>query len=202
MSLAGVALVLLASGRSVRFGPEDKLLADCAGRPLGAYAADLFTQYTDVRRIAIIPADYPARAALFGAAGWQLCINPEPECGQGGSIARGVAAAEAAGARAVIITLADMPLIRDVHLEALAAALGTRSAVISMVGTTMTPPAIFAASSFTALTRLDGDRGAGQLFRSLPDTAICALEASAAHDIDTKAALAKMIEELHAHAAR
>lgn len=99
---------------------------------------------------------------------------------QSRSLASGVAAAAAAGARAVLIALADMPLVPTRHFAALAARFDGDRIATSVAGT-VTPPAIFGSSHFGALRFLEGDKGARSLLEGAP---VVALEEIDAIDID------------------
>ena len=96
------------------------------------------------------------------------------------------------GARAVIIALADMPLVTAAHIEALAAGFDG-NLIASRVGGRKMPPAIFAASHFAALTALGGDRGAGGLLADAPSLPLSPDEAL---DIDFAEDLAKAADLL------
>lgn len=81
-----VAAVLLAAGRSTRFGREDKLAAPLSGVPLALHAA---------RRLAVLPV--AARIVVagpapldYGGEGFVTVHNARPEAGLGHSIALGV----------------------------------------------------------------------------------------------------------------
>ncbi len=150
-----IAAVLLAAGRSTRFGSEDKLMALLDGIPLGLHAA---------RTLGGLP--LAARLAVTGAIerswpGFEIVRNDQPERGIGRSIALGVAAARRLGAEGVLIALADMPLVSADHFtRVLARGQGPESIAASSNGVNRMPPALFGAAWFDRLERLSGDTGA------------------------------------------
>lgn len=180
-AFAGVVAVLLAAGRAERFG-ADKLRAPLAGMPLARHAAGTLAGLPFAHRIAVCA---PGTPSLEGLGFRRMEIDP-PGAPQSRSIALGVAEAGRLGARAVLIALADMPLVPAAHFTALVEAFeGT--AVATLAGPVAMPPAIFGRPAFPALGALTGDRGARDLLRSA-DT--LGLDPALALDVDTPADLA------------
>jgi molybdenum cofactor cytidylyltransferase len=109
-----VGAVLLAAGRSTRFGNADKLASDYQGEPLVSYAAR-----------AILGVGFGAQLAVVGAGtllrlpGYTLIENPSPQSGIASSIICGLTAIEAYGLDAMLICLGDMPAIDSADLRAL-----------------------------------------------------------------------------------
>ncbi len=172
----GVALVLLAAGRARRFG-ADKLAQDLAGKPVAHHAAAKLARLPFATRIAVCSAATPPLAALG-----YVIVPLEPEGAPlSRSIALGVAAAQASGAAAVLLALADMPLVPQAHFRALVEAF-EGSPLATLAGDTPMPPAMFGRASFAALRRLTGDRGARDLI-AMADT--LPLDRLFALDIDT-----------------
>lgn len=172
-----VAAVLLAAGRSTRFGAADKIAAELDGVPLGLHAARTIAALPLALRYVVTgatPRDYP---------GFEIVPNLRPEAGLSRSIALGVAAARAAGAQAVLIALADMPCVAAEHfLRLIERADGPDALVASTDGGHRTPPAVFGADWFDELEALSGDRGARDLLQR--GTAISAAPGDLL-DIDT-----------------
>lgn len=178
----GVALVLLAGGQSQRFGGP-KLLAPLAGKPLALHTAEMLAALPFASRYAVVGPQVPDLSAL----GFQ-CVPLQPEgAPQARSLALGVAAAQAGGARAVLVALADMPLVPEAHIRALIAQFDGDRIATSADGVTM-PPAIFGAQHIAALTALDGDRGAAVRLNGAPTVA---LDPHLALDVDRPEDLAR-----------
>ncbi len=183
------ATILLASGRSERFGPDDKLLATLNGRPLGSYAASLMQAERSPLHCAILPHNMPDRTALFREAGWHILTNPAPENGQGTSLAIAAKHLLITEATSALILLADMPFVSEGYVRALIDKAPTDHAVMSQNGDILQPPALFPRSTFAQLASATGDTGARKIFNTLPNTATHPISLGMARDIDTQAAL-------------
>jgi molybdenum cofactor cytidylyltransferase len=178
------ALVLLAAGRSLRFGETDKLQARIEGMPLGLRAAATFERMPFAMRIAVVSADVLG----FGARGWTVVRNPAPEDGMSGSVRLGVAEARRAGVDAVVIALADMPFVTEAHVRRLLDRSGPDAPVVASLNDGHAgPPAVFAADRFDELTLLAGDAGARTMIRA---GVLIAAPPADMVDIDTPADLA------------
>jgi len=156
-------LVLLAAGRSERFGALDKLTEDFLGRPLALHVVTALSGISFLDRVAIVS----GTSLDFAALGYQIIVNPAPESGMAGSVKLGVAAAQAAGASAMLVVLADMPRVTAAHVGRLLDKADSADAVVaSSNGEYPCPPALFAAGQFDALSRSAGDEGGRALIRA------------------------------------
>jgi molybdenum cofactor cytidylyltransferase len=179
------ALVLLAAGRSVRFGGL-KLDAVVGGQPLGLHAAAALAGLPFLARVAVTG----AAACDYAAAGFQVVANPDPAQGMGSSVGIGVSFADALDVRAVLIVLADMPRVTAALVGRLFdASDGPDSVVASSDGGAPRPPALFGRARFAALRALDGDAGARALLRE--GRVVRAREGELV-DIDTREDLARL----------
>lgn len=179
----GIGLVLLAAGRSSRFG-ADKLSAPLAAKPLIRHAAETLASLPLTRRVAVLGPDAPGLADI-GFAEVRLPGADQP---QSASLAAGIAALGREGLRGIMVALADMPLVTPGHLAALAAAFNGSRAVCSLAGEVRCPPAIFPASQYDQLLAQHGDRGARAL---LAEAVAVPAPPSALIDIDTPADLTR-----------
>lgn len=172
MSAPGeVGCLLLAAGRSTRFGAGNKLRAPYRGKPLGLHASDTLAAIPFARHIAIVS---EAAQGLFPAP-FEALLNPSPEAGMSSSIALGVEALAGTGVRAALIALADMPLVPALHFEALLTRFDPAASIaIVATGVQDVPqvPALFGSEHFAALAALTGDRGARGLFTNAT-TVLC-----------------------------
>ncbi|BEV01795.1 nucleotidyltransferase family protein [Novosphingobium olei] len=174
MAPDAIALVLLAAGRSERFG-GNKLAATLSGRPVIEHTMAALAPLPLRWRFAVVSATTPPLPGYH-----TLPLDP-PDSPQSASLRLGVAAAQARGAKAVLVALADMPLVPTAHFATLLDRFdGTR--IASQAGGVPMPPALFGASCFRALQSLTGDRGAGLLLRDAPAVP---LPKGADLDIDT-----------------
>lgn len=154
-----IAAVLLAAGRSERFG-SDKLLALADGEPVAIRAARHLGAIGCGTRIAVCRGDSPV-AELLAATGYEIVINSDPARGLSSSLALGIGRAEAAGADAALVALGDMPFVPAAHFRALLAAFDPADAsiVASARDDAAMPPALFARRHFAGLCAARGDRG-------------------------------------------
>lgn len=194
--LSETALILLAAGASSRFEAGDKLLAPFRGAPLLGHAAAALAGTPLAARIAVTGPGQDARAEALAGAGWQVAVNPDAADGQGASLAAGIRrVADHTRARRALVLLADMPLVPDAHLVALArAAAPGVPAVLSRAGTVTGPPAVFDRTLFAQLATLTGDRGARAVVAGLDGVITLPLAPDHALDIDCEADLARALE--------
>lgn len=170
--------IVLAAGRSTRFGRANKLLAPFRGKPLAAHAADAMRGVTLVHRLAVVQDE--ALVPVF--EGFDI-VRPEIGSGQAASVVAGVTRAMSMGAGRVLIALADMPFVDAALMQAVLDRCDDRFGA-GAVG--YMPPAAFPAARFADLLALTGDRGAGSLLRDLPEGALVAAPPLASLDIDTR----------------
>lgn len=157
------ALVLLAAGRSRRFGDTDKLLVPYLGRPIGVHAAVAFETVPFKARVAVVSCtDLP-----IGGFGYEVVVNDAPEAGLSRSLRLGVERAMATDIEAIVIALADMPRVTAAQLWRLFdAAHGPEAVVASSDGTAPRPPALFGTAHFETLLDAQGDKGMRDLIRA------------------------------------
>lgn len=146
-----IALILLAAGRSERFGGE-KLVTPYKGKPLWKWAAEA-AEDAGFESLYLVTGFH---TSVVASGNWRRVINPDAAKGMGTSIAAGVAAAE--DHERVVIVLADMPLIDPAHLRSLAQ--GTGAIFTRQVDGKAGCPAGFGRENFAALRMLKGDQGA------------------------------------------
>ena len=173
-----LTVLMLAAGRSRRFGAADKLMTGLAGRPLIAHAIAAQAGLA-AERVAVVGPEGEA-AGLLEAAGFALVVNPAPEEGQGGSLALGV---KAAAEGCVLVMLGDMPFVTPTLLGRLLACGGR---AVAWDGKRRSPPALFAATDRTILFRASGDAGARELLAGAEPVRAAAGELE---DVDTLEAL-------------
>ena len=125
--------------------------------------------------------------ALSGLASVRTVVNREWSKGLASSLAAGLSALlEDDTVDAVLVTLADQPLVDAAALTRLISAFGgERRIVASSYDDTMGVPALFAREHFADLMRLTGDAGAGSWLRSRPSEVTSVPLDVAATDIDT-----------------
>ena len=177
--------MVLAAGSARRFGTA-KQLAEFQGQSLVSRAVRLGQQASGSKTVLVV------------GAGWQHVVedcrsltpfivrNEHFESGMASSIASGIRAVQPV-ADAVLILLADQPLITAEHLSAMqnASIKSPDSIVASSFSDAVGPPVIFPARYFGELLRLRGDHGARSVIVE-NDAAVIEIQfADAAVDIDT-----------------
>jgi molybdenum cofactor cytidylyltransferase len=187
-----IAGLVLAAGLSRRMG-QPKLLLPIGGKPLLRWSVEGLLPHVDFLIVVTPPDDAPIREALDGLT-VRFVVNPNPEAGQGTSIAAGVAALPA-DTDAVVIALGDQPRLPAGLVPALVEALRRERRPIAapvyrgVQGT----PVVFAASVFDELRALDGDAGARAVVRRDPArVATIALDIDMPPDVDTPADYARL----------
>lgn len=174
-----VGLLVLAAGRSERFGADDKLLADCGGRPLLAVTLANLGRVPVARRLAVVSSD--AVAVLCRRAGFGVQWVPRG-VGQGDSLAAGVRALQGQVAR-LVVALGDMPRLPPEAVTRLLDLPADQPACAAM-GAIPMPPVVFPADWLPRLAGLSGDRGAGALLRDLPAETRLPMPAAWLADVD------------------
>jgi molybdenum cofactor cytidylyltransferase len=178
-----VLAAVLAAGRGQRFG-GGKLDAPCAGQPLGCWALQAVAGLGIADRVIIVPPAVPGFAAQ---SGWTLIANPRAVDGLGTSLARAAVHALEAEADALLVVLADMPLV-DVGL--LRALLQAGAPAAASHGGRPGAPALLRAAALPQLTELTGDRGAAAVLALLPGLTLVPASPGQLHDVDDAPALA------------
>ena len=169
-----LAIALLAAGGATRFG-GGKLDADCAGKALGRWALETALAMPHERLAVVVGNPVPKFAREC-----ELVVNERATEGLGTS-AR-LAAEWAAGSDALLILLADMPLISTGTLGKLVEAGG--AAAVRYPGDKPGAPACFPPELFPALRALTGDSGAAHVLRRLPDLKLVDPVAEELRDVD------------------
>jgi molybdenum cofactor cytidylyltransferase len=154
------ALILLAAGRSKRFGEADKLEQEYLGGPLAFHVVTALESVPFAQRIAVVS----GTGLDFAARGYEAVCNDDPAAGQSSSVRLGVEAARRHDPRAVLIALADMPRVTAAHVyRLLDYADGDDTILASSDGHQPRPPALFGRNRFDWLMSLSGDSGAREM---------------------------------------
>jgi len=184
LRLENSLLVLLAAGRSRRFGGnESKLTQEWEDRPLGLHAAGALGALPFRGRLAVV-GDLTLDYAALGFDGVR---NEHRDEGMASSVRLGVCHAREMDAEALVIALADMPRVTAAHVRRLFdASTDEQSVVASSDRQAAKPPALFGRGHFDALLALTGDSGGRELLRN---ATLVSADAAELVDIDTPAEL-------------
>ena len=158
-----VVLILLAAGRSVRFGIPNKLEVPFLNKPLGLHVVTAFESIPFRQRLVVTD----GCTLDFASHGFDTVHNADPAAGMAQSVKLGVQRAKDEGAQAVMIALADMPRVTAAHVYRMLDAADSADAVVaSSDGEKPSPPALFGRGQFDFLLSLDGDAGARDLVKA------------------------------------
>lgn len=158
-----LGVVLLAAGRSVRFG-SSKLLADFGGRPLICRALEAL-RAVSAQRICVVTGCEQI-AELARREGMDVIINSAPELGQAHSIHLGVQAMD--DMDAVLLLVGDQPLLTGESLARLVFSFeGCGKGIACLQDQTHAGnPAVFSKRYYPELLALAGDRGARGILKT------------------------------------
>jgi molybdenum cofactor cytidylyltransferase len=154
MAMHSVYIVVLAAGKSERFG-SNKLHVNICGRPLGSYAMKAASECSASGRVAVLRS---ASDLSLVPSGFNVCYAS----GQLSDSIRAGISSLPQGACAAILLLADQPLVNAEMLDALIGMhekFESEAICYSAEGVPRNP-VLFPSSMFKRITELSGDRGA------------------------------------------
>jgi molybdenum cofactor cytidylyltransferase len=189
-----VGCVLLAAGRSRRYGRSNKLLALFRGQPLLWWALDAacgararpIVIVTGHERSRIEHSLQQYRRGRRHCPRWILAFNPRFRQGLATSLRRGLHGLPADIDGAVVL-LGDMPGITSCLIDALCAALQPGDdAVVPIVDGARGNPVLLGRTLFASVTQLTGDQGARRLLANSQNLRKIATDEAIALDIDRR----------------
>jgi molybdopterin-guanine dinucleotide biosynthesis protein A len=178
VTAAGVSAIVLAGGRSSRYG-SDKLSATLGGRALLDRGIESVATVADEVLVVLAPGD--DRVLSPSAVAVRRVVDPELH---GGPLVGLLAGLEEAGQPLVLVTGGDMPTLSPGVLGAMIRALvasevGTDAIVLASRGDRPPLPAVLRTGAATDVTRRlvgDGERRLRSLFERLPTRALAESE--------------------------
>lgn len=192
-----IAAIIVAAGRSSRFGDGDKLLAEFRGTPLIRHAAAAVAASQVADAVLVVGPHSDAIVAAAGQGPWRVAINEDPDWGLSGSIRTGIAALDKSIDGAMIV-LGDMPFVTAALIAKLSEVFVTNHGRRIVVPVTrdgrQTNPVLWPRALFPELMRLTGDSGAKAVLVAKPDlqAPVTVEDDIAAFDIDTRADLEQL----------
>lgn len=162
-SQAVVRACVLAAGSSTRFG-ETKLVRHLRGKPLLQSALLAAQGACEGSVTLVVGHDKELVTAASAGLSDNVIVNCDYKLGIGSSISAGVRACRE-DADAILIVLADQPLVTAAHLSKLIDTWsGAKTEIVaSWFEGIVSPPILFPKSAFDALCRLTGDTGAKKI---------------------------------------
>lgn len=178
-----IGCVLMAAGLATRFG-ENKLLYKIEGRSLLARAMQAAPPCLFARAVTV--ASDAQVAAGAAAAGYDVHMNPNPQRGQGGTIALGMQGMQ--DMDAVMFCVADQPYLTQHSVTRLLAAYRPGSILSLAYGGRRGNPVVFPHECFAALAALAPEETGRVVIRAHPDllTLMQASEERELWDVDTR----------------
>lgn len=166
-----VAALVLAAGRSTRFGPANKLLADLDGAPVVAHTVRAVLA-SGARPVLVVTGHMEAevRAALAGLD-VAFATSPDYRNGLAASLKAGLGQLPG-GLDGVVVALGDMPGVTGSDIDRLISGLEPkegRAIVVPVHGGRRGNPVLFAAHLIPELTQVEGDTGARQVIQAHAD---------------------------------
>lgn len=186
-------VAVLAAGAGSRFGAspiEAKLDALLAGKPVGQWVLEAVAK-ADLPPGVIVVGEEAPRFAL--TSGWPLLVNPRARQGIGTSLALAAGRALAQG-RALLVLLADMPLVEPGFLRDLAGT-GSLAATLYPSGKRGVP-ALLSPALLPQVAALAGDEGAGALLVAQREITLWQPPAAMLLDVDRPEDLARAAAHL------
>ena len=180
-----IAGIVLAAGFARRMGRQ-KLLLQLQGKPVVRWAVERLLPHVEDVVVVTGQDDAPVREALAGLA-VRYAVNPNPQAGQGSSIAVGVGALKP-WTRAALIALGDQPRIPEAVVSRLleAFARSGKAIVVPVYRGTQGTPVLFASEVFPELRTLTGDAGARAVVQARPERVESVpIDAPMPPDVDT-----------------
>ena len=193
-----IALVILAAGASKRMGAIKQLLPWRSTSLLG-HTIDQAQKSTASKTIVVLGANAIKIRTQITKHNLDILINEQWEEGMGTSIKCAVnyLISDKYEYSAVLFVLADQPLIKTSHYDALISAFTkTRNKIIaSRLNEKAGVPALFSKSLFSKLLMIQGDIGAKKVIAQNTDLVHAIRCADSMIDIDTQETYQKMYRE-------
>lgn len=167
--MSGVSAILLAAGAGSRFG-GDKLLAEFEGRPLVEQALSMLGDASVDETVVVVGGDEGRLRKVCEAYEVRVVENREWAKGQSTSVRAGLRAMSP-DTRAVVVLLADQPLVGTEAVERLVEAFeGGAKVAVAAYGGKRRNPVLFAREVWPLLLEeLSGDEGARAVLRDHPE---------------------------------
>lgn len=171
-----LAIIVLAAGRSRRFGSRDKLRVPLEGRPVAQHVVRLLRGQPSAIRIVVL------RDRRLAGMFRGFRVVRIDRAAQGLSLAAGLRAAKRAGASHALVLLADMPRVARADLRRILHGALTHPAMAR--AKTPMPPALIPRHLFPLALANRRDQGAGAILRQRPDLILHELAEAHLVDID------------------
>ena len=181
-------LIILAAGESSRLG-QPKQLLKFKDKTLIRRAVENALSSDCSPIILVLGANYPTIKNEISDLNCEVVFNENWQSGMSSSIKIGLLKLLdlSPDIQAVIISLADQPLIKSKHFDKITEVFSrtTKPIIASFYNEIAGVPALFAKEFFTDLLNLEGDKGAKAILKSHPESVETFYLPEAEIDIDT-----------------
>ena len=161
------------------------------------HSAKLYRHRNNVDRYSVVGTNQNQRIQVLTEMDWQLIMNSAPEKGMSHSIKLGVEQAIKGRSHILLIALADMPRIKDYHLDKLCGLVDRGAKVaISKSDQRLVPPAAFHREIWHHLLNLSGDSGAKQIIEGMLGVETLDMDSHDLLDVNTMTDLERL-RDLH-----
>ena len=194
-----VAAIVLAAGRSSRYG-ANKLLLPLAGEPLVRATVRIVLASSVNEVLVVLGRDAPEVSEALAGLGIREVLNSEFASGMSSSLRAGVRSLPPTAGAAVVV-LADQPTLRSESINTIIDA--WRSSGSSIVAPRFSGerghPVLFDRRMFGELLTVSGDRGARDLIASDPARVeVVELPSAPPMDVDTPEDYRRLLRNLEA----
>lgn len=169
-----VAAVVLAAGRSTRFGGSNKLLAEVDGEPMVRHAVRAALGSHAAETIVVTGHMADAVEAALAGMPVRFVRNPDFADGQSTSVKAGIAAVRE-DCEAALVLLGDMPRVTTATVDRIIGAYSPPTGALVVVPTAdgrRGNPVLWSRRFFRDLQALTGDTGARQLLAANPEAVV------------------------------
>jgi len=181
--------IVLAAGRSTRYGPENKLLTPVSGTAMVERAATTAVESGLEAVVAVVGHHRKAVSDALSPTVDGVEYNDRYAAGQSASVRHGVAIARERDWDAVVFMLGDMPFVDPATVDRLRHVYGSTAAsiVVPRHEGERGNPVVFGHRHFGQLANLTGDRGGRELLLAHEDTRfVDVADPGVTLDIDTR----------------
>lgn len=179
---ASQVAVILAAGSSSRFAAGSKQVAAFRGRPLVAIAAQAALDAAAFAAVVVVAGAEPLEDVV--PEGVRLVHNRSWESGQASSLQAGLAAARDLDAQAIVVGLADQPMVPAEAWRLVSSFETDRPIVVATYTGARGNPVRLDRSIWDELPH-EGDEGARVLMRKWPELVAAVACPGDASDVDT-----------------
>lgn len=163
--------IILAAGRSKRFGKNDKLLEVINNMPMIRQTVDNASRANLTDIVVVVGENSDSIDAALQGTNPTIIRNAEPWLGMGTSLATGADAMDE-NLDGIFVVLGDMPLLQSTTYDELMNAFDPasgRDIVVPVHNDRRGHPVLFSSAYLPLLRALDGDKGAREILESNPE---------------------------------